>query len=393
IPWDNVVKDKRFPEPTYRLFRRFDENAAQIHAERVQAQGLSERREAMGRSVDHVGKEAADYSRQKQEQTYFSEFLAEHGDLELWEDHKETLKFKDIHFSVTDAKTAALCPRKFIIKKKYGPEPKEMIIMFPVENELIFFPQWYKMYGNDVLLCRGDGIVGKYWDFDKGDFMERTCPCGFLEKKKCKGIGILQFLLPEIKEAVGVWQITTGSTNSIKDINGGIKMVKGIAERIAMIPLVLKRVPTKTSKLEKGTVIKGLHFTMQLSLGMSLLELQRMALLPPSRALIPHVNESLEAADDVVVSEHESNGKEKSQELEKDADNEKENTEKAALYLADLTSRKKELSGILEKIYKTDRKIKEDEAIKLDALVTVREYRGAIKYWNNVLESLKTDPA
>ncbi|OLS19277.1 MAG: hypothetical protein HeimC3_46430 [Candidatus Heimdallarchaeota archaeon LC_3] len=30
------------------------------------------------------------------------------------------MKFKDIHFSVTDAKTAALCPRKFIIKKKYG---------------------------------------------------------------------------------------------------------------------------------------------------------------------------------------------------------------------------------------------------------------------------------
>ena len=284
-----------------------------------------------------------------------------------------------------------VCPD--IVKEKYGETPKEIVIMFPVEDELIFFPQWYKMYGNDILLCRGDGIIGTYWDFDKGDFLERTCPCGFLEKKKCTGIGILQFLPTEIKEAVGVWQITTGSTNSIKDINGGIKMVKGIAERIAMIPLVLKRVPTKTSKLEKGTVIKGLHFTMQLSLGMSLLELQRMALLPPSRALIPHVNESLEAADDVVVSEHESNGKEKSQELEKDADNEKENTEKAALYLADLTSRKKELSGILEKIYKTDRKIKEDEAIKLDALVTVREYRGAIKYWNNVLESLKTDPA
>ncbi|KKL70813.1 hypothetical protein LCGC14_2101140, partial [marine sediment metagenome] len=94
-----------------------------------------------------------------------------------------------------------VCPD--IVKETYGEQPKELVIMFPVENELILFPQWYKMYGRDTLLCRGDGIEGTYWDFDKGDFMKRECPCPFLEKKKCKGVGVLQFLLPEIKEAVG----------------------------------------------------------------------------------------------------------------------------------------------------------------------------------------------
>ena len=283
-----------------------------------------------------------------------------------------------------------VCPD--IIKKKYGPEPKEMIIMFPVENELIFFPQWYKMYGNDVLLCRGDGIVGKYWDFDKGDFMERTCPCDFREKKKCKGIGILQFLLPEIKEAVGVWQITTGSTNSIKDINGGIKMVKGIADRIAMIPLTLKRVPTKTSKLEKGTVIKGLHWTMQLSLGMSLLELQKMALLPPSRALLPQANEKFEAVDDIYLNESEPNGKPKEAKVvepEKTVDNEKERTEKAATYLSDLNECKKELSGILKEIKDSGRELTDSEAVKLDALETVADYQNKITYWKRVLKKMK----
>lgn len=95
-PWGNVVEDKRYYCPIYRLFRQFDDNAAQVHAERIQAQELEARRDAMCDSVDYVGEEAAKYARQKQEQAYFAEFLADHGDPELWEDHKKTLKFEGI---------------------------------------------------------------------------------------------------------------------------------------------------------------------------------------------------------------------------------------------------------------------------------------------------------
>lgn len=310
-----------------------------------------------------------------------------------------------------------VCPD--IVKETYGEQPKELVIMFPVENDLIFFPQWYKMYGNDILLCRGDGIEGTYWDFVKADFVKRKCPCPNLENKKCKGVGVLQFLLPEIKEAVGVWQITTGSTNSIKDINGGIKMVQGIADRVAMIPLILKRVPTKTSKLEKDKIIKGLHFTMQLSLGMSLLELQRMALLPPSRALLPQANESFEAVDDIYVNELEPNGKNgvmkdepnpepkesKAPEPEKEVktdepfalkqeneDEEKEVIEKIVekdINESELAELKKELSAIMEEIDKAGRKLTDAEAVKLDALQTVEGYRNKITYWKRELEKSK----
>ena len=282
-----------------------------------------------------------------------------------------------------------VCPP--LVKEQYGDEPKEMVIMFPVESEQVFFQQFYKKYGNGVLLCRGDGEKATYYDFDEGGFVDKECPCDDLDKK-CKAVGVLQFLLPEIREAVGVWQISTSSKNSIIDINSGIDFVRGLVGRIAMIPLILKREETKTQKIEGAKVIKGRHYTMKLSIGMSLMEIQKRGLISPTQALLPAPVETQESVDDLFPP----NGfdkKEKSPELEKGADDEKENTEKAALYLSDLTSRKKELSGILEKIYKTDRKIKEGEAVKLDALVTVREYRGAIKYWNNVLESLKTDPA
>ena len=70
------------------------------------------------------------------------------------------------------------------IKDKFENEPKELTIMFPVESEQVFFQQFYKKYGNGVLLCRGDGEVATYYDFDSKGFTEKKCPCESLEKKE-----------------------------------------------------------------------------------------------------------------------------------------------------------------------------------------------------------------
>ena len=191
-----------------------------------------------------------------------------------------------------------VCPD--LVKEVYPGEPKELIIMFPVESEQLFFPQFYKCYGNGILLCRGDGKTGSFFNFDEGSFDTRKCPCEKLDTGSCKPVAMLQFLLPEIKEAVGVWQISTSSKNSIIDLNSAIKMVRTIAGRIAMIPLVLKRVPMETHRIENKEIKRGKHFTMQLSLGMSLLEIQKLGQLPPSMALLPAPDESYEAIDDLV---------------------------------------------------------------------------------------------
>lgn len=190
-----------------------------------------------------------------------------------------------------------VCPE--LIQEVYGPQPKELIIMFPVESEQVFFQQFYKCYGKGILLCRGDGESGTYWDFDKGDFATKKCPCEKLEAGKCKPVGILQFLLPEVKESVGVWQISTSSKNSIIDINSGIDLVREVAGRAAMIPLMLKREPMKTHRIEGKDIKTGTHYTMKLSLGMSLVEIQKLGQIPPARALLPIPDESQKVVNDL----------------------------------------------------------------------------------------------
>lgn len=178
-----------------------------------------------------------------------------------------------------------VCPPE--VQAKYGKEPKRMVIMFPVEDDLMFFPQFYKRYGNSVLLCKGDGITAHGWNFKTGGLEELKCPCSKLEEGGCKQIAILQFMLPEVEESAGVYQIATSSKNSIVDINSGIDIVRGIAGRVAMIPLILKRDEIKTHRVE-GTEIKtGKHWTMKISLAMPLVKIQQLAQRPPSMALLP----------------------------------------------------------------------------------------------------------
>jgi len=187
----------------------------------------------------------------------------------------------------------------FVVPEKvqavYGKEPKKLKILIPVEDEEIFFKQYYYSYGKGFLLCKGDGEDAVYWDFDKGDYQTRKCPCEKLEAGKCSQTGILQFILPEVEESAGVWQITTHSRNSIIDINSGIEYVRNMTKgrRIAFIPLWLVREEIQTQKMdkEKGP-IKGKHWTMKFSMEISLRQLQEAGQIPPERFFLPIPDES-----------------------------------------------------------------------------------------------------
>lgn len=157
-----------------------------------------------------------------------------------------------------------VCPS--VVQKKFGKEPKKLKVLIPVEDEEVFFRQYYYCYGNGVILCRGDGEKATFFNFDIGDYDVKDCPCDKLEQKKCDKAAILQFLLPDIEKPIGVWQITTHSRNSIIDINSGISFVRGIAGRIKFIPLWLTREEITTSKLDKNGVVRGQHWTMKFSL-------------------------------------------------------------------------------------------------------------------------------
>lgn len=194
-----------------------------------------------------------------------------------------------------------VCPDK--VKAVFGETPKELRIMFPVNNAEIFFAQWYKCYGASALKCKGDGEKAFTWDEEAGGMKEIPCPCPKLESGECKQIGILQFLIPEVAGA-GVWQITTSSKNSIIDLNSSIDFVRAICGRVNMIPLVLKREEHAMTRTEKnGQQKKSVHYTMRIDAdkNATIGQLQEAAQTKPEMVCLPPPDES---KDDLLYPEN-----------------------------------------------------------------------------------------
>lgn len=259
-----------------------------------------------------------------------------------------------------------VCPPK--VEKVYKGEPKELRIMFPVEDPDVFFQQWYKSYGFNLLKCKGDGDKAFTWDEEHGGMKEVPCPCDALKKGECKRIGILQFLLPDVPGA-GVWQITTSSWNSIVDINSSIDYIKQTCGRIRMIPLILKRVETSIQRIEKGKPKKGKHYTLQIDVeNITLRQLQEAAQIAPERVLLPPTDET---KDELFYPE---NGFK---------------PEEPAKPKEDIAPFKQELSFILEKFKKLGGSLTQKEGERLDVLGTVEGYEDAIKHFKVKLTALE----
>lgn len=160
-------------------------------------------------------------------------------------------------------------------KAIYGPAPKELEIMFPVNSVNIFWDYWYKSYVRTAttggkLICKGNGESASRLNVDNGELEDIPCPgpqdCPFALDKynnptACRRVGTLQFLLPKV-DILGVWQIDTGSFNGVVALNSDIDMILAITRgHIAMIPLVLKIVPKKTTADGKQKIIH--HLTVE----------------------------------------------------------------------------------------------------------------------------------
>ena len=176
----------------------------------------------------------------------------------------------------------------------YGPHPKELDIIIPVEDQGVFFPQCYKLYGSaSSLVCIGDGQTAmrdekKVIKVDtlieggeKGNGrVEVVCAgpdnCAYGNEHGCRRVGLFRFLLHKVTMG-GVYQIDTGSFNSIVDLNSSLDLIRSQMAaitgqpRIAGIPLVLKRVPTETRYEGK----KAVHYCLRLELRYTLDELRR----------------------------------------------------------------------------------------------------------------------
>lgn len=180
------------------------------------------------------------------------------------------------------------------LEEQFGERATELPIMFPVEDAEVFFQQWYKCYGFNVLKCKGDGTNAMTWDEEQGGMKSIVCPCEKLETGACRRVAILQFLLPDVPGA-GVYQISTTSRNSIIDINSSVDYIRSLCGRVRMIPLVLKREPIKTQRLEKGVPKSGTHYTLKIDMAnVSLRQLQAAGKVKPEETMLPAPDEERE---------------------------------------------------------------------------------------------------
>lgn len=165
------------------------------------------------------------------------------------------------------------------VAKVYGDKPKELDVVFPVDDESIIAPYAYEYYGSSKgLKCTGTGEYANELNEQTGAIEKRTCPCEKLEQKKCKQRMHLRVILPRVNIG-GVYQIDTSSFNSIVDIRSGLQWVKCATTspefphgRLAWIPLKLRREATETHYEGK----KQIHYTLKLFLNSSMETLESM---------------------------------------------------------------------------------------------------------------------
>jgi hypothetical protein len=156
------------------------------------------------------------------------------------------------------------------IRKVYGEKPTCLDIVFPVEDEEKIKPQYYKNYSlTQGLRCHGTGAPSeenrRLIDTDTGEMVNRDTKhskwvpyecmgkeCPEYQAKQCKGIMSLQFILYKVP-GFGVWQINSGSWNSIVNINSCIDYIRALfGGHIAMIPLQLTIEPKEVQDPDSG---------------------------------------------------------------------------------------------------------------------------------------------
>lgn len=184
------------------------------------------------------------------------------------------------------------------VKAVYGDKPKELDIMFPVEDPNQFAQQWLRAYSlTQGLICIGDGVnarqkidvaTGAIADHEtKGwEWHEIACDpqeCTEYQTKRCRRVMNLQFLLPMVP-GLGVYQVDTSSFYSIVNINSMVKMLQGLFQRCSMIPLTLALGPIEVSP--PGQTKKTVYI-MHIKKNVTLAELAKVAQLPPGKVLLP----------------------------------------------------------------------------------------------------------
>lgn len=192
-----------------------------------------------------------------------------------------------------------------VVQSVYGPKPRELDVVFPSDDVSLVAPVAWKQYtATRGKVCTGDGeravrivdddklVRGTTPTQDQLDaaiatkdsahvsHREITCPakeCVFAIRNLCKPVMNLQFMLPSVP-GIGVWQLDTGSYNSIVDVRGGIELVMKLSgDRLAGIPLKLRLEPMEVISPDdqKKKIVHTLKLISPAKLGKVLMDGER----------------------------------------------------------------------------------------------------------------------
>lgn len=209
-----------------------------------------------------------------------------------------------------------VCPDP--VKRVYGEHPKSLEIVFPSEETDVWASQFYKCYSKTRLLCKGDGQTA--WslvDVKTGQLASRESTevvmkevrcdadlCPIYMAGNCRPIMCLQFMLPAV-EGLGIWQIDTGSWNSIRNINDGIAFIRSLAGRVSLIPLKLEIGPKEVTVARENGVTRKQIYCMTLNTNLKLSDIVRLRATPllPTGRVLPATPADDEVPEDLFTEE------------------------------------------------------------------------------------------
>ena len=196
------------------------------------------------------------------------------------------------------------------IKHVLEDKPKQLNIIFPSEEKDKFIQQWLRCYSfTQGLVCKGNGVIAtRKIDVETGDIARSTTQewvfrdawgcdpdtCEQYLEKQCRRVMNLLFMMPDVP-GLGCWQLDTTSFYSIVNINSCIDLIRSICGRISFIPLKLSLEPLEVSP--PGITKKTVH-VLAIRSDVKLADIQRLALTPPERIMLPALQEE-EPPDDL----------------------------------------------------------------------------------------------
>jgi hypothetical protein len=203
-----------------------------------------------------------------------------------------------------------VCPPE--VQAVYGERPDRLNIIIPVEDDEMWCHQYYRQYSRTWgLICKGDGETcnrkidrktGAIASRDSKDIVwKEGLPCTGREcpdyqAKKCQETMNLQFMLPRVP-GLGIWQVDTGSVNSIRNINDNAAMLRAICERVSWIPLTLTLEPKEVINPDDGK--KKVVRCLNLRHDKGLLEILEARDKPRTTLLIPMPAEDQQPLDEI----------------------------------------------------------------------------------------------